>query len=92
MFQADGGVTIFLDVQMDAAGQATLRGQLVADDQERWTGALVEVRQSGALRATAAIDDLGGWSCPSLPLAATELRITRPDGRVIVLPEFELMP
>jgi hypothetical protein len=90
MFEADGGVTVFLDAQPGAADQVALHGQLVADDQEHWTGALVEVRQAGTLRATASIDDMGGFSCDSLAALATELRITRPDGRMLLLPEFDL--
>jgi hypothetical protein len=90
MFEADGGVTVFLDAQPGSTDQVALHGQLVADDQEHWTGALVEVRQAGTLRATAGVDDLGGFSCDSLPALATEVRITRPDGRMLRLPEFDL--
>jgi hypothetical protein len=89
MFEA-GGATILLELQSASAGHVTMRGQLVADDQDRWIGALVEIRQSGALQATAQVDDLGGFSCALLPLRPTELRIAPPDGRTIVLREFEL--
>jgi len=90
MFEADGGVTIFVEVQPAAAGQAELRVQLVAEDQDAWTGALVEIRQSGALRATAVIDDLGTVNTPALPMLPTELRVTRADGHALLLPEFGL--
>jgi hypothetical protein len=90
MFEADGGVTIFLEIQPAPGGQAELRGQLVADDQDSWAGALVEIRQSGALRATAAVDDMGAFGGPALPIIPTELRITRADGRALLLPEFGL--
>jgi hypothetical protein len=91
MFEADGGVTIFLDVQPTATDQVALHGQLVADDQELWAGALVEIRQGGAARAAATVDDLGGFSCEPLPALPTEMRITRPGGRMLVLAEFELV-
>jgi hypothetical protein len=90
MFETDDGVTIFLELQPVADGQSELRGQLVADDQDGWAGALVELRQSGMLRATAAIDDMGTFRVAALPMLPTELRVTRADGRALVLPEFEL--
>ncbi len=90
MAEADG-LTIFVDVQPAGAGQVALECQLVADDQQRWTGALVEIRQSGALRATAEVDDLGGFRCAAIPAGATELRITPPGGRMLVVPGLELI-
>jgi hypothetical protein len=90
MFETDDGVTIFLEIEPLSNGQTELRGQLVADDQDGWTGALAELRQSGMLRATAAIDDLGTFRMAALPTQPTELRITRADGRALMLPEFAL--
>jgi hypothetical protein len=90
MFETGDGVTIFLEILPAGNGNAELRGQLVADAQDSWTGALVELRQSGMLRATAAIDDLGTFQVAALPLQPTELRATRADGRGLLLPEFEL--
>ena len=90
MFETDDGVTIFLELQPATDGQVELRGQLVADDQDDWVGALVELRQAGMLRATAAIDDLGTFHVAALPTQPTELRATRADGRALLLPEFEL--
>jgi hypothetical protein len=90
MFETDDGVTIFLELQPVADSQVELRGQLVADDQDNWVGALVELRQAGQLRATAAIDDLGTFRVAVLPTQPTELRVARADGRALLLPEFEL--
>jgi hypothetical protein len=89
MFEADDGVTVFLELQSTDGGQVELNGQLVADDQDSWVGALVELRQSGALHATAAIDDLGTFRVAAQPPQPAELRITRADGRALLLPEFE---
>jgi anti-sigma factor RsiW len=86
-----GGTTIFLDLQ-PTADQIALQGQLVDAEQDRWVGALVEIRQSGALVATAEVGDLGGFACAALPAGATELRITPRHGRVIVLTDLELNP
>jgi anti-sigma factor RsiW len=91
LMAAVGDTTIFLDVQ-PAAGQIALQGQLVDADQDRWVGALVEIRQSGALVATAEVGDLGGFTCAALPVGATELRITPRHGRMIVLTDLDLKP
>jgi hypothetical protein len=90
MFETDDGVTIFLELQPVAGGQTELRGQLVADDQDGWIGALAELRQSGVLRATAVIDDLGTFHMDALPTLPAELRVTCADGRALLLPEFAL--
>ena len=89
MAEADG-TTILIDVLTDAARQITLRCQLVSDDQERWTGALAELRQAGALRATAVVDDLGGFSCGPLVAGTAELRVTPERGRMLVLEAIDL--
>jgi hypothetical protein len=62
----------------------------VADDQDAWTGALIEIRQAGALRATASIDDLGTFQTSALPMLPSELRLMRADGHALLLPEFAL--
>jgi len=87
-----GDTTIFLDVQPAADDRVALQGQLVDADQGRWAGALVEIRQSGALVGTAEVGDLGGFACAALPAGATELRITPRHGRMIVLTDLDLMP
>ena len=84
MAEADG-VTIFLDLQPRPDGRASLQGQLVASDQDGWESALVEIRQAGALAATAIVDDLGSFACDALPAGTLDLRITAPAGRMVVL-------
>jgi hypothetical protein len=90
MFETEDGVTIFVELQPIAGGQIDLSGQLVADDQDSWVGALVELRQAGTLQVTAAIDDLGTFGIAAVSPRPTELRIARADGRALLLPEFEL--
>lgn len=84
MAEADG-VTIFLDIQPRPDGRATLQGQLVANDQDVWESALVEIRQGGALAATAIVDDLGSFACDAMPPGTFDLRIAAPNGRMVVL-------
>ena len=85
-----GDTTIVLDVQSADAGKVALIGQLATDDPDRWTGALVEVRQEGMVQATAEVDDVASFQCAALPAAMSDLRITAPDGISIVLLVVEL--
>lgn len=85
-----GDVTIFLDVQPRTDGLASLQGQLVANDQAHWEGALVELRQQGALVATTVIDELGSFTCAALPYSTTELRVTALKGTMIALMNLKI--
>ncbi len=85
-----GEVQIILDTRPGKEGQVTLDGQVIAPDQDRWTGALVLVRQSGELRHTATLDDLGGFHCQAVPAAKTEVRIAPVAGQMVVVPEVDL--
>jgi hypothetical protein len=67
-----------------------LQGQGAADDQERWTGALITLRQANELKATAIVDDLGGFSVSSLPSAITDIRLTPQAGQPVVLKDVNL--
>ncbi len=84
------GVTIVLDVQPAAAGLADVLGQVVADEQDSWTGALVELRVGGRLQTVTEVDDLGGFSYSGVPLGAAELRVTAPAGQSVLVRDVEL--
>ncbi|MGH2520950.1 MAG: zf-HC2 domain-containing protein [Anaerolineales bacterium] len=86
-----GGVTIVLDLQPAAEGRVRLLGQLAAEDQDRWTGALVQLWQAGALQTMARVDDLGGFHCEGIAPGLTDIRITPQMGRTLVLPDVELI-
>ena len=81
--EADG-VFILLDIRPTDEGQVNLLGQVAADDQERWTGAVVELRQDGALRLTTALDDLGAFRGEGLDPGLIELTIAASEGPVIL--------
>ena len=83
------GVTVILDVQASAGGVAVL-GQVVADDLAAWAGALVELRQSGALQATAIVGDLGDFRLAAVAAAISELRLTPLHGRMLVVADLPL--
>lgn len=88
MAEADG-TTIVLDVQSSANDQVMLMGQIVAEDQERWNGAIVELRQDSTIKAALTVDDLGSFNC-TLPAGPTDVRITPERGDAIVLNSVEL--
>jgi anti-sigma factor RsiW len=84
------GLTLVLEVQPAAEGQVSVLGQVAAEQPERWAGALVTARQSNVVTATAVVDDLGGFNIEGLAPGITELRVTPPDGRPVVLRDVEL--
>jgi len=84
------GTTITLDIDPHGTGQFTMFGQVMAEADDPWLGALVEVRQEGVLRAIAPVGDLGTFQCGPLHPAMTEVRITAENGHSIVLPDVPL--
>ena len=89
VIEADG-VTVILDVQGSSGGRAIVQGQVVADDLAAWAGALVELRQSGTLQATAVVGDFGGFDLGPVPTVIAELRFTPLRGRMLVVTDLAL--
>lgn len=88
-FQADG-ILIIVDFQPTTSDRNKINGQIAAEDQSRWTGAQVELRQQDSLQLVAGVDDLGGFHFTNILSGLTELRITPPDGPIILL-NFEIL-
>ncbi len=88
-FEVDG-VVIILDIQPTNKGMVALLGQVAADHQEQWTGALAELRQGGELEFSATVDDLGAFRSEGVIPGPKELRITPKGGSVVVMMNFEL--
>jgi hypothetical protein len=84
-----GDVLLVLDVE-SSGDQLVVHGQVAADDPDRWTGALVEVRHQGVVRGVAEVDDVASFRCGPLPAGMSELRITALDGTSVVLPDVVL--
>jgi hypothetical protein len=84
-----GDVLLVLDVE-PTSDQFVVHGQVAADDLDRWTGALVEVRQDGVVRGVAEVDDVASFRCGPLAAGVSELRITAPDGTSVVLQDVDL--
>jgi hypothetical protein len=84
-FEANG-IVIVLDVQPTREGKFDVLGQLAADDQDQWTGALAELRQGDWLEYSTTVDDLGAFSSDGVEPGSKELRIIPKDGpRIVVL-------
>lgn len=80
-----GDTTVILEVRAESAGQVALIGQIVAEDQAAWEGALVEARQAGAARAVAVVDADGGFSFALPAGPAATLWITAPAAAPILI-------
>ena len=84
-----GDIAVLIDFAPAADGTVALIGQLIdAEDQDRWAGALVEVRQAAELRATATLDEAGGFACAAVAPGPAELRITDLDGTSLHVPHI----
>jgi hypothetical protein len=79
-----GDLTLMLDMT-DAGQGVRIEGQLIGDALDPWLGAVVELRQGGALQSAALVDEFGGFSLGPLPAAPADLRITGEHGGTILL-------
>lgn len=87
-FAADG-IIIVLDVQPGATGTLNILGQIAADDQAGWTGALVELRRNSLLQISTTVDDLGAFRCEGIRPGQQELRIIPKNGSIVVMSYFD---
>jgi hypothetical protein len=79
IFAADG-IVVTLDVQPGSDGGASLQGQVAADDQDQWTGAVVKMSQADMPDLTASLDDLGSFGFEGVHPGTIHLRITSHNG------------
>lgn len=86
-FKANG-IVIVLDIQPTDEGKASIFGQVAADDQDQWTGALVELRKDDQLQASTEVDDLGTFQYTSVIPGRQELMIWPQAGPVVIVPNF----
>lgn len=84
------GTTVVLDVQPAAEGQVTILGQVIADDYDSWTGALVELRREGVIQATTTVGDTSSFNCGPFPAGSIQLAITPAVGQTLVLPNIDV--
>jgi hypothetical protein len=84
------GIIIVLDIQRTTEGKANILGQVAADHQDDWTGALVELRRDSLLQISTTVDDLGAFQCEGVMPGQQELRIFPKNGSVVVMSNFEV--
>jgi hypothetical protein len=84
------GIIIVLDIQPTTEGKANILGQVAADHQDDWTGALVELRRDSLLQISTTVDDLGAFQCEGVIPGQQELRIFPKNGSVVVMSNFEV--
>jgi hypothetical protein len=73
-------VVVTLDIQPGLKGQASVQGQVAADDQDQWTGATVRMFEDGMPEATALLDDLGAFRFEGVRSGSIQLKIVSPGG------------
>lgn len=77
------GVVISLDLQQGLHGEISILGQMAADDQDQWTGATVELKQTFLTPLYSSIDDLGAFKFDNVDPGSLQMIITSLDGTVI---------
>lgn len=87
--RATDGTQVILDVR-ERHGRPTLYGQIIDAEGKSWQSGLVEIRQNDALIAATTVDDLDNFFAPFPSAAPMQIRITRADGKVIILRNLQL--
>jgi hypothetical protein len=82
-FEAEG-VLIVLDLQPASRGGWKIHGQVAAEEQDRWTGAQVELRQADKTLMATGIDELGAFQFDQVPAGPAELYLLPEDGPVVI--------
>lgn len=83
-------ITFFLAQEPGSNGQVILKGQLVAEDQATWTGALVQVFRQADLLLVTEVGEAGIFRCELPEGGPVRLRIAAAAGNVVVVPEVPL--
>lgn len=84
------GILIVLDLQRTDGEGVNIVGQVAAEDQDQWTGALVEFRQGNELQSSATVDDLGAFQADGIRPGPKELRMISRDHSLTVVSNFEV--
>lgn len=79
IFEAEG-IMITMDIQASPNGQVSILGQVAADDQDRWTGATVELDQAYVTPLVTSLDDLGAFTFEALYPVSVQITVTSQHG------------
>jgi hypothetical protein len=87
--EADG-ITVFLSIEQTARGATALMGQITAEEQQEWAGALVEIWQQDNLQATLIVNEWGGFRYEGFqPRYPCNLRINAAVGKMVTLYDLQ---
>ena len=84
------GIIIVLDIQPAMEGRVEILGQVAADNQDDWTGAIVELRKDSQLKISSRVDDLGAFQFEGVIPGQHELRITSKNGSIVLIQNLEV--
>jgi hypothetical protein len=88
-FEADG-VVIVLDVQPTADERASILGQVAAEEQDQWTGANVELRQTDSSEMTSLLDDLGSFHFDRVQPGAAQITLKSTHGIIVHIMNIDI--
>lgn len=88
-FEADGMV-IVLDIQPAAHQHVSMLGQVAADEQDQWTGAVVELSQADSTEKMASLDEFGAFRFDDIHPGATQLSIRSLHGIIVHIMNIEI--
>jgi hypothetical protein len=82
MFEVNG-IVISLDVRPGRDGEIAVLGQMAAEEQDKWTGATVELKQPYLTPLHSSVDDLGAFTFDTVDPGSVEMTITSRGGMVV---------
>lgn len=84
------GAVITFETQSAPNGKVAVLGQIAAEEQDAWTGAIVTLQQTDAPRQTTSVNDLGAFTFEAVQPGAGEMTITSLHNQIIKIPPLEL--
>jgi hypothetical protein len=87
--EVDGAVVTFM-MQPAPNGKVSVLGQVAAEEQDVWTGAVVTLQQADAPRQTTAVNDLGAFSFETVQTGTAEFTILSLHNLSIKIPPLDI--
>lgn len=83
-------VVITLDIQKEADGHLSILGQVAAEEQDKWIGAIVKLEQTNLPELITSVDDLGAFRFKEAHSGSVQLTITSSDGIIVQIPKVDI--
>lgn|SRR5574341_864903 len=87
--EVEGAVVTFM-MQPAPNGKVSVLGQVAAEEQDSWTGAVVTLQQVDAPRQITAVNDLGAFSFETVQAGTAEFIITSLHSLIIKIPPLDI--